>query len=439
MTALLNQRIPLARGRAPGRPPAPRDTPAVLVPMQRVFDPAIYTGYSKAADTNDYTLGVVLEVAVDGLFSKVMMYKPAGSPQTGRTVGLYTTTGRLLVSGTVTEEAEDGWIEVDLYGPYWFPAGSRVVAASTVIGGSYGVIPFGFDTEVVSGDIRAIADAEDAIGNGRLIGFTGLRYPNETFNNGNYLVDAGFTPGTKPPLPTGYAETAGVEPGHTLTEYTGPMTVTEAGTLIEDKIINGSLVITADNVTVRNCQVNFTFAYGIDAGDRTGTVITHCTITGPGASGVTNAGILSSGTITYNDVSLCENGIVLTSGGSTVRFNRIHDLLVDKAEPHYDGITAQGGQNGVLIEKNHITARDTSGIFLKNDFGAIAAIIINDNLLDGDPGNQIVVDARGVGGAITDITITANKMLIGAFDYVSFESVTPTYTGNTNLMTGQPI
>ena len=40
------------------------------------------------------------------------------------------------------------------------------------------------------------------------------------------------------------ATTAGVPAGTTLTAYTGPMTITTPGTVIEGKIINGTLKVT---------------------------------------------------------------------------------------------------------------------------------------------------------------------------------------------------
>ncbi|MGB3832750.1 MAG: hypothetical protein WA975_12915, partial [Mesorhizobium sp.] len=40
--------------------------------------------------------------------------------------------------------------------------------------------------------------------------------------------------------------------GTTLTAYTGPMTITKAGTVIEGQIINGSLTILAPDVIIKN-------------------------------------------------------------------------------------------------------------------------------------------------------------------------------------------
>lgn len=48
----------------------------------------------------------------------------------------------------------------------------------------------------------------------------------------------------------------GTFPGITLTAYSGPTIITVNGTTIEDKIVNADLTIRAQNVTIRNCQIN---------------------------------------------------------------------------------------------------------------------------------------------------------------------------------------
>ncbi len=44
--------------------------------------------------------------------------------------------------------------------------------------------------------------------------------------------------------------------GVALTAYTGPMTVTQAGAVIDAKTITGSITIAAPNVTISRSQVN---------------------------------------------------------------------------------------------------------------------------------------------------------------------------------------
>src|SRR5262245_39356067 len=162
--------------------------------------------------------------------------------------------------------------------------------------------------------------------------------------------------------------TTGVPAGTALTTYTGPKTISTDGAVIENKIINGGLVVTGDNVTFKNCRIIYNGWWGIDAGTAKNLTVQDCDIIGPGYAAESNAGILGSGTFLRNDISQSTNGIVLEDGSSVVKGNFIHDLASAGADPHYDGISVQGGQNGVLIENNTIIGRDTSDIIILDDF-----------------------------------------------------------------------
>ena len=120
--------------------------------------------------------------------------------------------------------------------------------------------------------------------------------------------------------------------GPRLTTYTGPMTITTDGTVIENKIINGSLRVTGDNVVIKNCKITYNSWWGIDAEGANNITIQDCDIIGPGYNGDSNAAILGSGTFLRNDISKSENGIVLQGGASIVKGNYIHDLQ-DSRQP----------------------------------------------------------------------------------------------------------
>lgn len=226
------------------------------------------------------------------------------------------------------------------------------------------------------------------------------------------------------------ASTTGVPAGTALKAYTGPMTITKDGTVIENAIINGSLRITADNVVIKNSVIKYSGTWGIDAEGAKNVTIQNNDITGPGYSGIANAAILGSGNFSGNDISKSENGIVLQGGASTVKGNYIHDLEAAGSDPHYDGISVQGGQNGVLIEGNTVIGRDTSDVFIKNDFGPIANVKVTGNLLLGDSGYPIYVDGRANGGPITGVTITNNHLEMGGYGYYSVDSSNPTISDN---------
>jgi Ca2+-binding RTX toxin-like protein len=177
--------------------------------------------------------------------------------------------------------------------------------------------------------------------------------------------------------------------------------------------------------------------WGIDAEGAGNVTVKDCDIVGPGYNGDSNAAILGSGTFLRNDISRSENGIVLQGGASTVKGNYIHNLEDGSSDPHYDGISVQGGQNGVLIEDNTVIARDTSDIFIKNDFGPISNVTVNHNYLAGTPGINVYVDGRASGGPITGVSITNNYIEKGYYDYYSVDNSSPTITGNIEYLPGQ--
>jgi hypothetical protein len=123
-----------------------------------------------------------------------------------------------------------------------------------------------------------------------------------------------------------------------------------------------------------------------------------------------------------------ENGIVLTGGSSTVKGNYIHDLQVAGSDPHYDGISVQGGQRGVLIEGNSILSRDTSNIIINNDFGPVFDVTVHHNYLAGSPGWNIYV--YGTKGGTTGVVITENYIERAYYGYYSVEASSPVISNN---------
>jgi hypothetical protein len=235
------------------------------------------------------------------------------------------------------------------------------------------------------------------------------------------------------------ATNSGVPAGTSLTAYTGPMTITTPGTVIDGKIINGTLTVAAENVTIKNCVVqNFGF-WGIDASAAAATgnvTVQNCTLTAS-SSMDTDSAIVGSGNFIGNNISNCENGIRLTDGASVVRDNYIHDLNDNFGDPHLDGICLQGGQNHVLIEHNTVSGWDTSDIFIKYepglDWGSINDITVRNNLLIGDPKHgemALASDVYVYGPNTTNVTVENNYMEKPISDYVAVSNANPTMSGN---------
>ena len=120
------------------------------------------------------------------------------------------------------------------------------------------------------------------------------------------------------------ANTAGVQDGVALSTYTGAINITTPGTVIENKIISGTLTIDTDSVTLKNCVFqNFTY-WGVEADDATNLRIENCEFKGEG-SHATSA-LLGSGTFLNNDVHGMAIGFQVNDGPSLISGNYIHDL-----------------------------------------------------------------------------------------------------------------
>lgn len=182
---------------------------------------------------------------------------------------------------------------------------------------------------------------------------------------------------------TGFPDATNTGFKGTLTPYSGPYTITVAGTVIENKTITKSIRVTAANVVIKNCAINFSDYWGIDGDGAPNLTVQDCTIVGPGGSFTGKSAVLGVGHFLRNNISKVENGLVLQGGACEVRGNYIHDLQTSGADPHYDGIEAYGLHKGLVIANNTIAARDTSCIFVANLWGAIDDVLIDHNLLTG--------------------------------------------------------
>ncbi|SDG37903.1 Right handed beta helix region [Bradyrhizobium sp. Rc2d] len=229
------------------------------------------------------------------------------------------------------------------------------------------------------------------------------------------------------------ASNTGVPAGTTLTAYTGPMTITTPGTVIDGMIIDGTLTVAAENVTIKNCVIQNYGFWGVDASAAVAignVTVQNCTLTAS-SSYDTDSAIVGSGTFIGNNISNSENGFRLLDGASVVKGNYIHDLNDNFGDPHYDGIALQGGQNNVQVERNTVIGRDTSDIFIKNDFGPISNVTVTDNLLLGDPKYGVPAsDVYVYGPDTTNVTVSNNYMQKPYWDYVAVSNANPTISGN---------
>jgi hypothetical protein len=194
-------------------------------------------------------------------------------------------------------------------------------------------------------------------------------------------------------------ETVGVTPGTQLTPVNGAVTLSTPGQVYANKLVTGSITVTAPNVTIRNVKLVATDNwYGIRAfgwrHDVSGLLVDHVEIDLNGhldIKGIAFDGYTARNVFFHNgsdcahfsenvtiEDSLCVSGPDANDDGwpdSTAFCN---------GPEHFDGFQSDGGSNIVL---RHNTIRNpcsqTSAILMSTNTAPIRDVTIADNLMAG--------------------------------------------------------
>jgi hypothetical protein len=416
------------------------------VPFQTLFDHATVTGMAKEADATDYMMGPVVRFAVDSYVDAISAWVPVGSTvEAGipRTCGIWTFAGAELGRGVLyaaSEPAAGNWVDVSLNEPVPVTAGVDYIIGFNIHNGGYSAQAGGFNSAVTRGDITAPATASVAGGNARYrVGQT-FNVPNTNGSGANYYVDCRFKATSAPAfaIPAGYPNASNTGPSGALTP-SGSVTSSSNGQTIENLDITGSVTISHDNVTLRNCRVRLhdddgtlVMVTGADV------LIEDCEIDGLDGSYIALGIGNGSGTIRACNIHHAQDGIV-AGNDLTVEDCYIHSLLSTQPDPHYDAFECNGGSN-ITLEHNTLINdfAQTSAVMFNNFYSPVDNILVNDNVIVGGA-YALYVSAQFSGGTVTDVTVSNNKMVPGTFGYFAFTSTNPTYTGNTNVYSGLAI
>jgi hypothetical protein len=214
----------------------------------------------------------------------------------------------------------------------------------------------------------------------------------------------------------------------------GSIVITKAGTVIDGLDIAGSVVVKADDVTIKRTRVSSNAPWAIRVMSARRLKVTDVEIVG--ATGCEAGIAFNNYTATRVDMHGCEDGFRVGKD-TLVEDSWIHDLDRNKGA-HNDGIQASDGTN-IVIRHNviaHIKAQ-TSAILIKADFADVDGVLIEDNELNG--GSYVIYVRDAKQWHTRNATIRNNR--IGRdylFGYLSYD-IPPTWTGNTWLDTGEPI
>ncbi len=413
-------------------------------------------------DTSSVTVGVEFSSRVAGSVSGIRFFKSAENhgPHVGQ---LWDADGRLLTKVTFVSTSSVGWQTARFASPVHVSPSVRYVASYTAPQGRY------------AGDIGGLSPSHPKVTQDltarRGVYSYGSGAPAQTYQDSNYYVDVLFSaddattpdptpdptpapdptpdptpaptpdPTPAPPVDAGAkpgAGNTGVPPGTQLTS-TGGMRITQANTVVDAKDISGSVVIEADNVTIRRSKIHG------DAGDdyavyvRSGSVrVVDSEISGA-QNGIAGDSWSAS---RVNIHGLTDDGVKLGSN-VTLEDSWIHDLT-PSADSHSDGGQMQSGVRNLVVDHNTIdmgTGRSNSALFLAPDLGPSSPgpVSIRGNWLNGGNYTLYCVDGGDGRYFVDNISITSNRFGPDSQYGPVKVNVPVTASGNVMDLTGRPL
>ena len=150
------------------------------------------------ADTAPVTLGTRFTSSKDGFITGIRFYK--GATNTGTHIGsLYDSSGRALAQATFVNEASSGWQSVSFANAVPITKGTTYVAAYFAPNGGYAGDQYFFGyRSYSSGTLTAFGGSGADNVNG--VFADGQRFPNDTYKQTNYYVDAIYSAVDTTPL-----------------------------------------------------------------------------------------------------------------------------------------------------------------------------------------------------------------------------------------------
>lgn len=375
-------------------------------------------------DRKAVELGVRFSASVEGTVTGIRFYKSAKNSGT-HTGSLWSADGKKLAGLTFTNETSSGWQTARFAKPVAVKAGTTYVVSYHTKVGAYSVDEGYFDKPRTSGVLTAPGRANGVYKYGQ------PGFPTKTFRGSNYWVDPLFVPSSSPtssttsaaptttsaapttttsaapattsaaPTTTSAAPTTptpapvagwpttsntGVQPGVTLQDVGGSVSLSTPGMVFENKIVHGTISVKADNVTIRNVKVvgSVTGFAAIEVRwweGISGAVIEHVELAGPGN---TDVAAIGNGGYTARNVNIHGYGDGFRAEKDVVIQDSIIWDLTGPSWAHFDAIQTTGAENIKIIHNRIENQNDqTACIQLGNEFGPIKNVVIDRNLMAG--------------------------------------------------------
>jgi hypothetical protein len=276
-------------------------------------------------------------------------------------------------------------------------------------------------------------------------------------------IPAGFPTASNSGVPAGTAlknvpGQVSSGPGWSWNKPDGYLQVTGNGADLSGLRINGTVDVTANNVTLNNLSItdggdsSSGDSYGVTLDNTANVTIQNCNIqgtnttTGRMGEGIKDVYTDSTGTqILNNNIQKTDTAIQLYQG--LIKGNYIHNLGLISGD-HVNGITTNGDTQPLDIENNTILNKfnQTDAIGLFQDSGIVANVTVNNNFLAG--GGYALYGGDGNYGQSSNIKITNNVISPmyfhnggqwGPVAYFDDKGPGNTWTNNTWAQTGVAI
>lgn len=246
---------------------------------------------------------------------------------------------------------------------------------------------------------------------------------------------------TTPPSTWPDATTTGVPKGVTLTPM-GGTTVNTANTVIEGKLINGTINVAANNVTIRKCKLEGKgdpYAIRVQSGNVT---VEDCEICGQWTTAIL---AFDNWTMRRCNVwGLPADGVKI-GDNSTLEACYFHDFDMASGE-HADCGQIQNGVRNVVIRGNNLSSAGNgklgnAALFMAPDLGPSSdgPVLIENNLLGGGNYTLYCVDGNNGQYFIKNITIRGNRFKRDARYGATNVNVDVAWSGNVWHDNGQAL
>lgn len=251
----------------------------------------------------------------------------------------------------------------------------------------------------------------------------------------------------------------GVPGGVVLSSYSGPLTITACGVVIDGKVINGDLVIRAGNgstssgvpcVTVKNSKINGVVDAGDDAGRYGPLVLRGVEISAP-ANSDQSAVAGSNFYLWAVNLHGGAKGGVQCDGYCAVRDSWIHDFYLTGAS-HYDAIFTNGtGGAPLVIDHNSLacmfyassssaTGGCSANVGLFGDFSPVSYVTVTNNLFLASPQASYCLYGGSVASkaypTADHVTVSGNVFQRGANNKCAAYGPVADWTAGSNTWSG---